>query len=312
MATAFVYDSFYLQHDTGDHPENFKRITVILATLESEKELISTLVSVPAKNATQEDLERCHNITMIDFIREQCEKGTKTIDFDTNICPISFDVALRAAGGAIASVDAVMDHQADNAFAALRPPGHHATRNVSMGFCLFNNAAIAARYAQTKYGVKKVLIVDWDLHHGNGTQDIFYEDSSVFFFSMHQHPFYPGTGAAGEKGHGRGEGYTLNIPIPGWTPAAECRRLFSKSLRTISKSFYPDQVIISAGFDSRADDPLGDLLFEDEDFREMTLEVMDLADKYASGRVVSLLEGGYNLETLGSTVKTHLQTLVKG
>jgi acetoin utilization deacetylase AcuC-like enzyme len=178
-----------------------------------------------------------------------------------------------------------------------------------MGFCLFNNAAIGARYAQSRYGVERVLIIDWDVHHGNGTQDIFYRDPSVFYFSTHQYPFYPGTGSARETGEGPGEGTTLNIPMSQGTAARDHHEAFRKALSAIEEKFQPDLVIISAGFDARRGDPLGGLMLEDSDFADMTKEALDLADRHASGRVVSLLEGGYNLHTLGETVRTHVAAL---
>jgi acetoin utilization deacetylase AcuC-like enzyme len=178
-----------------------------------------------------------------------------------------------------------------------------------MGFCLFNNAAIGARYAQAAHGAERVFLIDWDVHHGNGTQDIFWYDPSVFYFSTHQYPYYPGTGAATERGQGKGEGATLNIPLSAGTPARSHREAFRDALREIEKISPPDLIIISAGFDSRRGDPLGGLLLEDTDFREMTKEVMEMADRHAGGRVVSILEGGYNLETLGETVRTHITAL---
>jgi acetoin utilization deacetylase AcuC-like enzyme len=231
------------------------------------------------------------------------------LDIDTKISSESFEVAKRAVGAALTGVDGVMAGEFDNAFALVRPPGHHATPEQAMGFCLFNNAAVAARYAQAKYGVEYVLIVDWDVHHGNGTQDIFYNDPSVYYFSTHQYPYYPGTGSAGETGEGKGEGYTLNIPLGAGTPARSHREAFREGLKRIEQRFHPDLIIISAGFDASRDDPLGGLMLTDNDFAEMTREITGMANRYGSGRVVSILEGGYNLRTLGETVRTHLQAL---
>jgi acetoin utilization deacetylase AcuC-like enzyme len=245
---------------------------------------------------------------MMEHLSGLCERGVSFLDLDTVICRESYDVALLAAGAAVTAVDQVFSY-ATNAFALVRPPGHHATAGRAMGFCLFNNAAVGARYAQANYGAERVLIIDWDVHHGNGTQDIFYSDPTVFYFSTHQYPYYPGTGSAGETGIDAGEGATLNIPLRENTPARVHREAFSDALRTIEKIFPPDLIIISAGFDSRIDDPLGGLMLEDDDFREMTTEVMEMADRHAGGRVVSLLEGGYNLETLGQTVRTHVAAL---
>jgi acetoin utilization deacetylase AcuC-like enzyme len=203
-----------------------------------------------------------------------------------------------------------MQSEGERAFCIIRPPGHHATITHAMGFCLFNNAAVGARYAQSRYGVERVLIIDWDVHHGNGTQEIFWTDPTVFYFSTHQYPYYPGTGSAGERGAGKAEGTTLNIPLPMGTPAHAHRQAFADALHEIEKRFPPDLVIISAGFDSRRGDPLGGLMLEDSDFYEMTKDVLRIAEKHASGRVIGLLEGGYNLDLLGASVKSHVTALL--
>jgi len=242
-------------------------------------------------------------------VRSLCERGIPFIDLDTVISRESYEVARLAAGAAVSGVDHVFKGEGANAFAFVRPPGHHATADRAMGFCLFNNAAIGARYAQARYGAERALVIDWDVHHGNGTQDIFYDDPSVFYFSTHQFPYYPGTGSKGETGAGKGEGTTLNIPLPAHTSAASHREAFREALKIIEERFPPDLIIISAGFDSRRGDPLGNLMLEDRDFAEMTKEVMGLAERTASGRVVSILEGGYNLDTLGETVRTHVEAL---
>jgi acetoin utilization deacetylase AcuC-like enzyme len=309
MATSVIYDDAYLKHETGNHPESAKRLEVILAALRSDESLWARLVKLAPTPASLEEIERCHSKRLIECIRNMCELGIDFIDLDTVISRQSFEVARLAAGAVITAVDAVMSERANNAFALVRPPGHHARPDQAMGFCLFNNVAIGARYAQARYGLERVLIIDWDVHHGNGTQEIFYEDPTVFFFSTHQYPYYPGTGAASERGVGKGEGYTLNIPLSAGTPAQSHREAFSDALKEIEKKFSPDLIIISAGFDSRRGDPLGGLLLEDSDFREMTEEVMELADRHCSGRIISVLEGGYNLRTLGETVRTHLATL---
>jgi Deacetylases, including yeast histone deacetylase and acetoin utilization protein len=238
------------------------------------------------------------------------EKGYEMLDADTSISMHSFDAALYAAGGVCRAVDAVMTGEAKNAFVVARPPGHHATAESTMGFCLFNNVAIAARYAQNRYKeIERVAIVDWDVHHGNGTQGIFYDDPSVFFFSMHQYPWYPGTGSRGETGFGRGKGYTLNVPVKARTSAAEQKRMFESAIADINRNFKPDLIIISAGFDAHLNDPLGQLKLTDEDYVSMTQTVLQWAEETCGGRVVSALEGGYNLETLGETVKNHVAAL---
>jgi len=309
MTTALIYDPAYLAHETGYHPESPRRLKVIAAALEADESLMARVERLAPSPASDEDILRCHSTRLMDQLRGLCERGAPFVDLDTVISPRSYEVARLAAGAAMTGVDKVFEGSASNAFAFVRPPGHHATSDRAMGFCLFNNAAIGARYAQAKYGAERVLIIDWDVHHGNGTQDIFYEDPSVFYFSTHQFPYYPGTGAKGETGHGRGEGTTLNIPLPAHTSAASHRDAFREALNIIERGFPPDLIIISAGFDSRIGDPLGNLMLEDGDFAGMTKEVMDLADRTASGRIVSILEGGYNLSTLGETVRTHVTAL---
>ena len=309
MTSALIYDASCLNHETGRHPENPRRFSVILEALKNDEALWTALAKPAPQPASDGDIIRCHDERLIDHLRKLCDRGIPYVDLDTVISRDSFDVARLAAGAVIQGVDQVFGGAAQNAFALVRPPGHHATPSRSMGFCLFNNAAIGARYAQAVYGAERVLVIDWDVHHGNGTQDIFYSDPSVFYLSTHQYPYYPGTGSAGEHGLGAGEGTTLNVPLPEGTSAREHHQAFADALKSIEPRFPPDLIIISAGFDSRRGDPLGGLLLEDSDFREMTKEVMGMAERHANGRVVSVLEGGYNLDTLGETVKTHVVAL---
>ena len=311
MVVHLLYDPAFLRHDTGlMHMETAKRLECILSTLERDESLSRQLRRVAPRRASIDDLQRCHSEEMIRDIRAFIDRGGTHLDTDTPVSEESFDVACLTAGAAITAVDLVMATGGDRAFALARPPGHHATPHKAMGFCLFNNAAIAARYAQAVHNIDRVLIVDWDVHHGNGTQDIFWSDDSVFFFSTHQSPHYPGTGDRDEVGHGKGTGYTLNIPLRGGTAAATHRKAFSDALNHIETTFHPDLVIISAGFDSHRGDPLGNLLLEDEDFAEMTKDVLRIAEKFSAGRVVSLLEGGYNIDLLGSSVRAHLQAML--
>jgi acetoin utilization deacetylase AcuC-like enzyme len=309
VSTALIYDDRFLLHQTGNHPETHLRLEAIHEALFADTDLWSSLEHVEPLRATETDIVRCHSPRLFDFLAAAVERGVRFLDADTVIGPDSFDVALLAAGAGMRSVDLVVGEDVETAFAAVRPPGHHARPDVSMGFCLFNNAAIAARYAQDRYGIEKVLILDWDVHHGNGTQEIFYSDPSVFYLSTHQYPYYPGTGSAGETGTGEGAGTVLNVPLPGGTSAPDHRQAFTTALASMENTFHPDLVIISAGFDSRRGDPLGGLRLEDADFAEMTGEVMDVAMRHASGRVVSLLEGGYNLTNLGATVRAHVAAL---
>ena len=309
MTTALVYDPAFLEHETRHHPENPDRLRVILAALQQDEPLWTKLQHLSPRPVSDEDIMRCHSFRLIEQIRGLCERGVPFVDLDTAICPRSFEVAKLAAGAATLAVDQVFNGDVGNAIALVRPPGHHATSNRAMGFCLFNNVAIAARYAQVHYGADRVLIIDWDVHHGNGTQEIFYRDPSVFYFSTHQYPYYPGTGAANERGLDKGEGTTLNIPLAEGTSAAAHSGAFLEALKAIEKVFPPDLIIISAGFDSRRGDPLGGLMLEDDDFAEMTKRVIDIAELDGSGRVISVLEGGYNLDTLGETVRTHVAAL---
>jgi acetoin utilization deacetylase AcuC-like enzyme len=222
------------------------------------------------------------------------------------------EVALKATGGVLEAVDAVMRGDVQNAFCAIRPPGHHATPVKGMGFCIFNHVAIAARYARKKYRIAKTLIVDWDVHHGNGTQEAFYDDPSVLFFSSHQYPLYPGTGKRDEIGAGRALGQTINAPLPAGSGYMEILGEIEKRVEPMLRKFKPELVLISSGFDARIDDPLGDFTLQDSEFALLTRRVMDWANDYAGGRIVSVLEGGYNLRTLGKTVAAHVRTLAEG
>lgn len=309
MKTALIHDPSCIKHNTGNSPECSQRYQVILSALQQDTGLWNTLKELPSRSAAIEDLLRCHDKQLIERVKQFCAQGGGHIDEDTIVSTESYQLALLAAGAALTGVDEVMSERVANVFSLARPPGHHATHNQAMGFCLFNNAAIAARYAQHQYGIKNVLIIDWDVHHGNGTQDIFYKDPSVFYFSIHEYPFYPHSGDAIEIGAEAGKGFTLNIPLPAGTSAELYRQAFQAALQNIEKRFIPDLIIISAGFDARKDDPLADFVLSDQDFFEMTKEVMALADKYCGGKIISVLEGGYKLDTLGDTVRHHVLAL---
>ncbi|MEQ1843460.1 MAG: histone deacetylase, partial [Verrucomicrobiales bacterium] len=251
-----------------------------------------------------------HDPAYVELVAREIAKGSRRLSTgDTDVGPQSYEVALVATGGVLNAVDEVMEGRLRNAFCAVRPPGHHATADRGMGFCIFNHVAVAARHAQRVHGAERVVIVDWDVHHGNGTQDIFYREGSVFYFSTHQHPWYPGTGLKTETGAGKGKGTTLNCPLPEGTMIEVVRDGFRNRFLPMMKRFRPDLVIISAGFDSRHGDPLGGFRLRDEDFAELTTLLLDLASRSCDNRIVSVLEGGYNFSGLGSAAHAHVAAL---
>ena len=310
--TALIADPISKQHlPEGGHPEQPGRFDAVLGALQ-KADFFGRLVRLESREASDAEIAGCHTPQYIAAAKRDIAAGTGELSTgDTAVSPRSLEVARRAAGAALNAVDAVMEKKAKNAFCVVRPPGHHATASRGMGFCVFNNVAVAARYAQKKHGIDRVLIADWDVHHGNGTQDIFYRDGSVFFFSTHQYPWYPGTGAASEDGEGPGEGTTLNCPFPAGSGRAEIGGAFRDRLRKAATQFKPDLVLISAGFDSRMGDPLGRFTLDDSDFGDLTSVMLEIASKHAGGRVVSLLEGGYNLTGLASAATAHVRALEK-
>lgn len=311
MTTALVHHPIYEKHETGyGHPEMPQRYRVVIDAIKGDEQLANQLVEITPEKASKGLVQAAHTPQHFKRVEEAFANGFDRLDADTVISMQSFDASLFAAGGAIAAVDAVMQGEARNAFVAVRPPGHHATAERAMGFCLFNNVAVAARYAQNKYKeIDRAAIIDWDVHHGNGTQGIFYSDPTVYFFSMHQYPWYPGTGSRGETGQGKGLGTTLNLPMRAFTPARDQLSAFEAAIHEISTKIKPDIIFISAGFDAHLTDPLGQLQLEDPNYDSMTRTIMQWADDTCGGRVVSCLEGGYNLDTLGETVRTHVATL---
>lgn len=313
MATGLLLDSLYEEHDTGTgHPESPKRVKAIISRFQ-EDGLVERTTALTHRPATDLELQLVHSEKYVETAKEDINSGENYLSTgDTVVGLSSLEVALAAAGGVMNAVDAVFGKEMDNAFCVVRPPGHHATPVKGMGFCIFNNIAVAARYAQMKYGVERVAIADWDVHHGNGTQDIFYSDPSVFFFSTHQYPWYPGSGSRMETGEGKGEGTVLNAPFRAGTGMEDIRDAFVGGFLKEMKDFKPDLVLLSAGFDSRRDDPLGQFTLEDKDFRELTKLMMGLAESTAENRLVSVLEGGYNLDGLAAATSAHLDTLITG
>ena len=311
MTTAIVHHPVFEKHDTGvDHPETAERYRVAIEALRGDHDLWARVVEIEADEARRSDIQACHTPQHFKHVEDAVREGRGYLDADTMISGASFEAAMRGAGAACRAIDAIMEGAANNAFVPVRPPGHHATSDRAMGFCLFNNVGVAARYAQKTFKeIERVAILDWDVHHGNGTQGIFYDDPSVFYFSMHQYPWYPGTGSRAETGQGRGRGYTLNVPLRAMTPTSDQRRAFDSAIEEMASTFTPDLVIISAGFDAHDSDPLGQLLLSDEDFVQMTRVVKDWANQACGGRVVSCMEGGYNLDTLGETIRRHVREL---
>jgi acetoin utilization deacetylase AcuC-like enzyme len=305
--TGLAADPACKEHHPGSrHPEQPARFDAARNALEG-----LPLLAIEPRVATEDEISLCHPRSYIRLVEREIMTGFHELSTgDTNISARSLDAALRATGAALNAVDAVFDKRVQNAFCIVRPPGHHATPVKGMGFCLFNNIAIAARYAQRKHGAGRVLIADWDVHHGNGTQDIFYADGSVFFFSTHQHPWYPGTGAPEETGEGAGAGMTMNCPFPAGSGRREIIGAFEKMLVPAAKKIKPELVLISAGFDSRIDDPLGNFLLSDADFADLTRVMLEIASQFAGSRVVSVMEGGYSLTGLASATRAHVEALM--
>jgi len=305
------------RHDTGwNHPEHQGRLRAVMEALgRALPELHARVEPVLPRPAEAAVLATVHTPAHIAGVRSACEDAAArgeivALDADTRVSGASWDAALAAAGCALAAVDGVVAGRHRAAFCPVRPPGHHATAARPMGFCLFNNVALAARRALSHADIDRVLVVDWDVHHGNGTQDIFYEDPDVFYLSMHQHPFYPGSGLATERGFGAGEGTTLNLPMPPGLPPADYVSAFIGGLETALATFEPDLVLISAGFDAAAEDTLGGFTLTETDFATLTRHVVRQTAGSADLRVVSVLEGGYNPGELGRNVVAHLQALV--
>lgn len=309
MATTFISHPACLNHLTPlGHPERPDRLRAVERALEAEK--FSGLAREQAPTAPFEIIALCHPMEYVDLIRRATpEEGMVRLDADTSMSPGSFEAALRGAGGAMHGVDEVMTKKASNAFSAARPPGHHAETARPMGFCLFNNAAIAARYAQDRYGIERAAIVDFDVHHGNGSQDIFWDDKSVMYCSTHEMPLYPGTGAISERGE---HNTIVNAPLSAGDGGEQFREAFEMAILPRLRGFRPELIVISAGFDAHMRDPLANLNLVEADFAWATQKIMDVADETAEGRIVSLLEGGYDLDGLANSVAAHVTTLMRG
>ena len=314
--TGLLFDDIYRRHLAGDagHPERPERLTAVLAGLENAG-LLNTLTRIPARPATDDELALAHDRTYIELVKRELAnvQGVKELSTgDTDVTRESLAAARAAAGGVMNAADAVVSGRVKNAFCAVRPPGHHATRNRGMGFCIFNNVAITARYLQKVHHVGRILIVDFDYHHGNGTQDIFYDDDSVFYFSTHHYGAYPGTGSASETGAGKGVGTTLNVPLSPGAGDAEILAAFEQKLVPAARRFKPDFILVSAGFDGMRRDLLGQFDITPDGYAAITRVIVRLADELCQGRIVSVLEGGYRLDGLSESVAAHVGVLGRG
>ena len=322
MTTALIYDPIFLEHITpADHPERPERLQRAIEILEAlnwmERE---GLVHLAPRAASEEELALIHEPAYIEHVRHAAERAgrlaaesgraTRFFATDTYVSAQSYEAAIHAAGAPLTAIDAIMRGEIDNAYCLVRPPGHHALADNAMGFCLFNNVAIAARYAIEKLGLERVMIIDYDVHHGNGTQDAFYDDPHVLYFSTHQAPFYPGTGSSDELGEGPGLGTTVNVPLPATTGFGVYEAVFRQVLAPLADRFNPQLILVSAGFDAHFTDPLGEMHLSTAAFAQLNKLIIDLAQSLCQGRLVLVQEGGYNIEAMGACAATCLNLLL--
>ena len=309
MKTGIVKDKRYMEHDMGPfHVETPKRIEAIYRMI--EEKITFPLFPIEPRLATEEELTLIHTPYHVDLVKSTAGKEYVQLDPDTSTSAKSWEVACLAAGGVLNAVDLIMDGKIQNGFALVRPPGHHAEASRAMGFCLFNNIAIGAAHLIKNHGVKRILVADWDLHHGNGTQHSFYDSSRVLYFSTHQFPHYPGTGHWNEVGEGEGEGFTVNVPLHAGKTDGDYLTIFQKILRPVASAYKPEFILVSAGYDGHAEDPLASMSLSTGAYEAITAGTADLARRFCSGRLVGVLEGGYNLDVLASSVSYFLKTLL--
>jgi len=309
MTTAYVYDPLYVKHNEPTHPENSRRLERTMQHLQ-EVGLLERLQSLEARDATTEEVSAVHRPNYIEEVRAASEGRQGWLDPDTYVGPFSYAAALRAAGGVLRAVEGVLRGQVDNAFALVRPPGHHAVASRAMGFCLFNNVAIAARCALRQFNLERVLIVDFDLHHGNGTQDAFYAEPTVLYFSTHEYPYYPGTGHYQETGRGAGQGYTVDVPLPAGVGDVGYRQVFDEILVPVARRYQPQLILASAGYDAHWADPLGGMLLSVCGYASLVRTLVELARELCQGRLVLTLEGGYHLEALAASIAATFAVLL--
>ncbi len=309
MSTAYCYEELFLEHSIPGHPENAARLTAIMGGLELSK-LLDRLLKIPARPATEKEIARVHTRSYIDQVRRLAERGGGHLDPDTYVVPSSYEAALLAAGGLLALTRAVLDNEVDNAFALVRPPGHHALTGRGMGFCIFNNVAIAARDALTRPEVERVMIVDFDVHHGNGTQDSFAAAPDVLFVSTHQYPHYPGTGRVDEIGRGEGKGTIVNLPLPAGAGDDGYAQIMGEVIWPLAHRYDPQLLLVSAGFDAHWTDPLAIMQLSLSGYAHIARELVAMANQLCDGQLVFTLEGGYDLTVLSNAVQNVFYALL--
>lgn len=312
MEVGIVYHPDHVKHITGSwHPERAERLTYVLEKLQAD-ELYRDLKPILPEKIETRWIQEIHSPEYIDLLQRLKDiDDIRYLDPDTAVCNDSYEAARLAAGAVISGIDRVMSGEIDSCFCAVRPPGHHAEKGMSKGFCLLNNVAIGAGYLKANYGMERVAIVDWDVHHGNGTQHIFYSDPEVYYISLHQYPFYPGTGAAGETGSGKGINTTLNIPMLAGSEDKDYLEAFASKVIPALEGYRPEFIMISTGFDAHRDDPLASINLTDDSFYQFTLRVREIASGFSNDRIVSVLEGGYNPGALYRSIKKHLRALAE-